>query len=65
MTLRRPSGVVVYAAAFAAVLGAGVALAAASFGLLRSTRLLWVSVALSSVAVLLAVASLWISGRRA
>ncbi len=51
----RPS---LYAGAFAVMLGAGVALAASSLGTLRSIGLLWVSAALSVLAIALALASL-------
>ena len=64
MRLRRPSGVVVYAAAFVALTGAGAAIASASLGLLRSTRLLWVSVVLSALAMILAVLSVVLTGKR-
>ncbi len=52
-----------YAGAFVVMLGAGAALAASSLGSLRSIGLLWVSVVLSSLAVVLAVLSLFLPRR--
>jgi uncharacterized membrane protein len=52
-----------YAGAFAGMLGAGVALAASSFGTLRSIGLLWVSVVLSVLAIAMALASLFLPRR--
>jgi hypothetical protein len=57
-TTARHGWLIAYAGAFAVMLGAGVALAASSLGTLRSIGLLWVSVALSALAIALAVASL-------
>lgn len=55
---RRSRGwVSVYAMAFLLLLGAGVAIAASAEGLLESTRLLWVSTALSGLAIVVAIAS--------
>lgn len=53
-----------YAAAFAFMLAGGTVLVAASLGSLQSTRLLWLSTALSYVAVVLAVLSLVLPSRR-
>jgi len=54
---RRRGWVSLYAAAFALLLGAGVAIAASSLGSLRSTGLLRISVGLSDAAVVVAVVS--------
>ena len=61
---RAPGGASVglYAAAFALMLGAGIALGAATLGRLRSMGLLWISAGLSAAAVacsLLALVLLW------
>lgn len=52
-----------YAGAFAVMFGAGIALAASSLGTLRSIGLLWVSVVLSVLAIVLALASLFVPRR--
>ena len=55
---RRPRGwVSLYALAFVLLVGAGAAIAASALSLLESTRLLWVSSALSGLAIVVAVAS--------
>ena len=46
-----------YALAFVVLVGAGAALTLAAVGLLTSTRLLWMSTALSALAIALAVVS--------
>ncbi len=57
---RRPSDVAlgVYGTAFLLMLGAALMIAVASVGSLRRTGLLWGSVALSGVAIVLAVVAL-------
>jgi hypothetical protein len=61
----KPRGwVSLYAVAFGLVLGAGVALAASSLGSLRSIGLLWLSAALSSVAIVVAVVSILVPRHR-
>jgi hypothetical protein len=45
------------------LVGAGVSLAASAFGLLESTRLLWLSSVLSAAATVTAVASVVLSRR--
>ena len=52
-----------YAGAFVAMLGAGIALAASSLGTLRSIGLLWVSAVLSVLAIALASASVFLPRR--
>lgn len=52
-----------YAGAFAVMFGAGIALAASSLGTLRSIGLLWVCVVLSVLAIVLALASLFVPRR--
>ena len=55
---RRPRGwVSLYALAFVLLVGAGAAIAASAVNLLESTRLLWVSSALSGLAIVAAVVS--------
>ena len=55
---RRPRGwASLYALAFVVLVGAGAALTLAAVSLLESTRLLWVSTALSGLAIVLAIAS--------
>ena len=44
-----------YALAFALLVGAGVALVASAAGFLESTKLLWVSTALSAAAIAVAI----------
>jgi len=58
-----PKWLVAYGVAFALLLGAGISLGASALGLLESTRLLWLSSALSAGAVVAAVASLVLSRR--
>jgi hypothetical protein len=60
----RKGWVSLYAAAFALVLAAAIALMTSSFGSLRSIGLLWISGALSLVAAGLAVASVLVPRRR-
>lgn len=60
---RRRGWVSLYTAAFVLLLSAGAALVASSLGNLRSIGLLWVSVALSSAAIAIAVASLVVPRR--
>jgi hypothetical protein len=55
---------VLYAVAFVLMLLAGVALVASAKGLLESTRLLWVSSALSLAAIVTAVVGLLVPRRR-
>lgn len=62
-TKTRRGWVSLYAGAFAVMLGAGVALAAASLGNLRSIGLLRVSAVLSVLAIALALASLFLPRR--
>jgi hypothetical protein len=55
---RRPRGWVgLYAVAFVLLVGAGVAITASAEGLLASTRLLWTSTVLSSLAIVTAIVS--------
>ena len=55
---RRPRGwASLYALAFVVLVGAGAALTIAAVRLLESTRLLWVSTALSGLAIVLAIVS--------
>ncbi len=55
---RRPRGwASLYALAFVVLVGAGAALTLAAVSLLESTRLLWVSTALSGLAIVLAIVS--------
>lgn len=62
---RPPRGwVSLYGVAFALMLGAGVIFALATLGRLESLRLLWVSVWLSVAAIVAAVASVVVPGRR-
>jgi hypothetical protein len=56
-------GVTVYAVAFVCMLAAGVILAVALKGFLKTTGTLWLSVGFSVLAILLAVGSLF-RGRR-
>ena len=57
--VRRPRGwVSLYALAFVLLAGAGAAIGASALSLLESTRLLWVSSALSGLAIVVAVASI-------
>ena len=65
MTEPRPGNAGLYALAFVLMLGAGAALVASSLGSLRSTRLLWFSAGLSYAALVVALLSLLIPGRRA
>lgn len=62
---RRPSDLAlgIYGAAFLLVVGAAATIAAASIGSLRRTGLLWASVALSGVAIALAVVALLVPQR--
>ena len=53
-----------YVVAFVLMVAAGVALVASAKGLLESTRLLWVSAALSAGAILVAVVGLFVPRRR-
>ena len=62
-TKTRRGWVSLYAGAFAVMLGAGVALAIASLGNLRSIGLLRVSAVLSVLAIALALASLFLPRR--
>ncbi len=64
---RAPGGgsVGLYVAAFALMLGAGIALGAATLGELRSMGLLWVSAGLSSAAVVCSLLALVLLRRRA
>jgi hypothetical protein len=56
---------ILYAVAFALMIGAGLALVASARGFLESTRLLWLSVALSGVAIVVAIATaVWRPHRR-
>ncbi len=57
-------GIVVYAAAFALMIVAGVVFVVATRGFLNSIRLLWVSAAFSIAAILAAGAGLVLSRRR-
>ena len=50
--------------AFVLMVAAGVALVASAKGLLESTRLLWVSAALSAGAIVVAVVGLFVPRRR-
>ena len=55
---RRPRGwVSLYALAFVLLIGAGTAIAASAVSLLESTGLLWVSAALSVLAIVVAIVS--------
>lgn len=54
----------VYVVAFVLMLAAGAALVASAKGLLESTRLLWVSSALSAAAIVVAVVGLFVPRRR-
>jgi len=56
-------GLVVFAAAFVAMLGAGALLAVAEIGAHESIRLLWISSALSAAAILGAVAAVALARR--
>ncbi len=61
----RPRGsLVLYLVAFALMLVAGVALVASAKGFLESTRLLWVSSALSAAAIVVAFVGLFLPRRR-
>ena len=60
---RRRGWVSLYAAAFAVMLAAAIALMASSLGSLRSIGLLWISSALSLLAAGLAVASVVVPRR--
>ena len=60
---RRKGWVSLYAAAFALVIAAAIALMASSLGSLRSIGLLWISGALSFLAAGLAVASVLVPRR--
>ena len=53
-----------YAVAFVLLVGAGAALVASAVGFLASTRLLWVSTGLSTAAIVVALAGLFIPRRR-
>ena len=59
----RRGWVSVYAAAFALMAAAAIALVASSLGSLRSIGLLWVSSALSAAAIVIAIASVLIPRR--
>jgi hypothetical protein len=62
---RRPRGrVSLYAIAFVLMLSAGAALVASARGFLESTRLLWLSTALSGLAIVAAIAGLVLPRRR-
>ena len=62
---RRPRGsFALYVVAFLLMLAAGGALVASAKGLLESTRLLWVSTGLSTAAIVVALAGLFIPRRR-
>ena len=62
---RRPRGwVSLYAVAFVFLVGAGAAFASSAVGLLASTRLLWVSTALSGLAIVTAVVAVVLPRRR-
>ncbi len=54
----RRGSLTVYAAAFSLMLASAVVVTVASLGSLRSTRLLWLSAALSVAAIVVAVVSL-------
>jgi hypothetical protein len=56
-------GLVAFAAAFVAMLGAGAILAVAEIGAHESIRLLWISSALSVVAILGAIAAVALARR--
>ena len=61
---RRPRGLVsVYSVAFVCLVGAGAAIALAAVDLLSSTTPLWVSTALSALAIVLAIASVFLPRR--
>jgi len=60
----RRGWVSVYAAAFALMAAAAIALVASSLGSLRSIGLLWVSSALSVAAIVVALASVLVPRRR-
>jgi hypothetical protein len=60
----RRGWVSLYAVAFGLMLGAGVALAASSLGSLRSIGLLWLSAALSSAAIVVALVSILVPRQR-
>lgn len=63
--MRRPRGwVSLYLVAFALILAAGAALGYSAIGFLQSTRLLWVSIGLSTTAIVVAVAGLALPRRR-
>jgi hypothetical protein len=53
-----------YLVAFVLMVAAGAALMASAKGLLESTRLLWVSSALSAAAIVVAVVGLFVPRRR-
>ena len=53
-----------YVVSFILMVAAGVALVASAKGLLESTRLLWVSAALSACAILVALVGLFVPRRR-
>ena len=62
---RSPRGsFALYVVAFVLMLAAGGALVASAKGLLESTRLLWVSSALSAAAIVAAVLGLFVPRRR-
>jgi hypothetical protein len=62
---RPPRGsVTLYVVAFVLMVAAAVALVASAKGLLESTRLLWMSAALSAGAILVAVVGLFVPRRR-
>ena len=65
-TGERPSrgSFALYVVAFVLMVAAGVALVASAKGLLESTRLLWVSAALSAGAILVALVGLFVPRRR-
>jgi hypothetical protein len=63
--VRRPRGwVSLFAASFVLMIGAGVVLVLAARDFLRSLTPLWISVGLSTAAILVAVASLVLPRRR-
>jgi hypothetical protein len=62
---RTPRGsFALYVVAFVLMVAAGAALVASAKGLLESTRLLWVSSALSAAAIVVAVVGLFVPRRR-
>lgn len=61
---RARGSLALYVVAFVLMLCAGVALVASAKGLLESTRLLWVSSALSVAAIVMAVVGLLVPRRR-